>query len=35
MFYTPATAYSQIPSEEEVRRLREDGWEILVLKPDS
>jgi 4-amino-4-deoxy-L-arabinose transferase len=35
MFYTPATAYSQFPSEEEMRRLREDGWEIIMLKPDS
>jgi 4-amino-4-deoxy-L-arabinose transferase len=35
MFYTPVPAYSQLPSEEDLRRLRERGLEPLVLKPDS
>lgn len=35
MFYTGATAYSHVPSEEEIRLVRERGWEPLILTPDS
>jgi 4-amino-4-deoxy-L-arabinose transferase-like glycosyltransferase len=35
MFYTSATAYSQLPSEEDLRLLRARGLEPMVLKPDS
>jgi len=35
MFYTPALAYSRLPSNEEVQLLHERGYEILVVKPGS
>ena len=35
MFYTGATAYSHLPSEEDIQLLRERGLEPLILTPDS